>query len=111
MTHQRPEARQGVSDSEVNPPKRHNEGSMSVVPPEPELPYTSEPVAPMEFALSFTPRDRFDIIDMHARASEVHGEAFNRYAHHLYASKHTTAGFLPQRLAARLMERFGGVAP
>lgn len=65
----------------------------------------------MEFALSFTPRDRFDIIDMHARASEVHGEAFKRYAHHLYASKHTTAGFLPQRLAARLVERFGGVAP
>jgi thiamine phosphate synthase YjbQ (UPF0047 family) len=65
----------------------------------------------MEFALGFTPKGRFDIIDMYARAAAEHGDAFLGFSRHLYASKHSTAGFLPQRLAARLTDRFGGVAP
>lgn len=66
---------------------------------------------PLELTLALTPRARLDVIDVRARATEVHGQAFTGYAHHLYASQHSTAGFLSQRLAARLTARFGGVGP
>lgn len=51
------------------------------------------------------------MFDVRARAAEVHGDAFNGFTRHMYASQHSTAGFLSQRLAARLYARFGGVGP
>jgi thiamine phosphate synthase YjbQ (UPF0047 family) len=68
-------------------------------------------LAPLELSLALTPRDRFDVFDVRARAAEVHGDAFNEFTRHMYASQHSTAGFLSQRLAARLHARFGGVNP
>lgn len=68
-------------------------------------------MAPIELSLALTPRDRFDVFDVRARAAELHGDAFNRFTRHMYASQHSTAGFLSQRLAARLHARFGGVHP
>jgi thiamine phosphate synthase YjbQ (UPF0047 family) len=59
-------------------------------------------VAPLELNLELSPRARFDVIDVRARAAEVHGSVLDRYARCLYASYHTTAGYLPQSLAARL---------
>jgi thiamine phosphate synthase YjbQ (UPF0047 family) len=43
-----------------------------------------------------------DVIDVRAQASAVHGEKLDPYARRLYVSGHTTAGYLPQSLAARL---------
>lgn len=68
-------------------------------------------MAPLELSLALTPRARLDVIDVRAMARDVHGDAFGTFRHHLYASQHSTAGFLPQRLAARLTARFGGVGP
>ena len=48
------------------------------------------------------PRSRVDIIDVRARAAEVHGSALEDFSHCFYVSAHTTAGYLPQPLAARL---------
>jgi thiamine phosphate synthase YjbQ (UPF0047 family) len=66
-------------------------------------------VQPTEFPLGFTPRGRVDIIDIHARAAELYGEDYLSFPRHLYASKHSTAGFLPTRLADRLQVD-GGVS-
>ena len=68
-------------------------------------------LAPLELSLALTPRDRYDVFDVRARAAEVHGDAFSAFTRHMYASQHSTAGFLSQRLAARLYARFGGVGP
>jgi len=62
----------------------------------------SDDVAPLELALELTPRARLDVIDVRARAARVHGERLDPYPRRLYASGHTTAGYLPQSLAARL---------
>jgi thiamine phosphate synthase YjbQ (UPF0047 family) len=62
-------------------------------------------VATVELTLEVTPRARFDVIDVRARAAEVHGRALDEHARCLYASRHTTAGFLPQSLAERLASR------
>jgi hypothetical protein len=43
-----------------------------------------------------------DVIDVRGLAATVHGQALDDYARCLYASRHTTAGYLPQSLAARL---------
>lgn len=68
-------------------------------------------LAPTELSLALTPRNRFDVFDVRALSSDLHGDQFNRFARHMYASQHSTAGFLSQRLAARLHARFGGVGP
>jgi thiamine phosphate synthase YjbQ (UPF0047 family) len=68
-------------------------------------------LAPLELSLALTPRDRFDVFDVRARAVEVHKDSFSEFSRHMYASQHSTAGFLSQRLAARLQARFGGVGP
>lgn len=46
-----------------------------------------------------------DLIDVRARATEQSGDALTAYARCLYVSHHTTAGYLPQSLAARLAAR------
>jgi len=68
-------------------------------------------VPPVELALQITPRARVDVIDVRARAAEVHGDALEGYARRMYASRHTTAGFLPQSLSDRLTARSGGIGP
>ncbi len=66
-------------------------------------------MTPTEFPVGFTPTGRLDIIDIHAKAAELHGERYLAFPRHLYASKHSTAGFFPTRLADRL-KKDGGVA-
>jgi hypothetical protein len=60
---------------------------------------------PRELALELTPRARLDVIDVAAEVSAAHGGALDRFRRRLYASRHTTAGFLPQALTARLAAR------
>jgi thiamine phosphate synthase YjbQ (UPF0047 family) len=55
------------------------------------------------------PRARVDVIDVRAQATEVHGAALESYSRCLYVSAHTTAGYLPQPLAARLTARADGL--
>ena len=59
-------------------------------------------MAALEFALELTPRARIDVIDVRAEVKAAYGDALNGYAHCLYCSLHTTAGFLLQPLATRL---------
>ncbi|HUL72490.1 MAG TPA: hypothetical protein VLT86_05275 [Vicinamibacterales bacterium] len=66
-------------------------------------------VSPLELALEIRPRARLDVIDVRGLAAEVHGNALAAYPRTLYASRHTTAGFLPQSLAARLTATPDGV--
>jgi thiamine phosphate synthase YjbQ (UPF0047 family) len=64
---------------------------------------------PLEIALDLEPRRRIDIVDVRAEASKRHGRVLDSFARCLYASHHTTAGYLPQSLAARLSAKPGGV--
>ena len=66
---------------------------------------------PIELALEVRPAARVDVIDVRAQAAAVHGGVLDRFARVLYTSHHTTAGFLPQRLAARLSSRPGAIRP
>jgi len=59
-------------------------------------------VPPIEAVLDIQPRARVDLLDVRALAANTHGDAFEPYAHCLYASPHTTAGYLPENLASRL---------
>lgn len=60
---------------------------------------------PIEIALELEPRRRIDLFDVRAEATRLHGPALEPYTRRLYASHHTTAGYLPQSLAARLCSR------
>ncbi len=64
---------------------------------------------PLEIALELEPRRRVDVVDVRAEATRLHGPALDRFARCLYASHHTTAGYLPQALAARLAAKPDGV--
>lgn len=64
---------------------------------------------PLEIALELEPRRRVDVVDVRAEAARLHGPALDRYERCLYASHHTTAGYLPQSLATRLAARPDGV--
>ena len=66
---------------------------------------SKEAVSPLELALPLTPRARLDVIDVKAHAARIHGHQLEPYARRLYASGHTTAGYLSQSLAARLASR------
>lgn len=66
---------------------------------------------PLELTLEITPRARLDVTDVRARAAALHGSAFDAYTRCLYCSLHTTAGYLPQSLAARLSARPQGIEP
>jgi hypothetical protein len=59
-------------------------------------------VSPLELNLQLTPRGRLDVIDVRAQAAATYGDVFEKYNRCLYCSLHTTAGYLPQSLAARL---------
>ncbi len=58
-----------------------------------------------EITLDLTPRVRIDIIDVAARVSEQYGNVLQDYRKTLCCSFHTTAGYLEQRLCARLGHR------
>lgn len=60
---------------------------------------------PIEIALELEPRRRVDLFDVRAEVTRLHGEALEPFRRRLYASHHTTAGYLPQSLAARLCAR------
>ena len=66
-------------------------------------------VPPLELGLEIRPRARLDVIDVRGLAASVHGNALGDYPRCLYASRHTTAGFLPQSLAARLTAKPDGI--
>lgn len=62
---------------------------------------------PFEVALELRPQARLDVIDVRAKALDLHGSRLGGYARCLYASRHTTAGYLPQSLATRLAAKPG----
>ena len=66
-------------------------------------------MAPLELTLEVNPQARVDLIDVRARAAQLHGPALEPYPKCLYVSAHTTAGYLPQPLAARLATRSDGI--
>ena len=68
-------------------------------------------MSPIELALNITPRARLDVVDVRALVAKIHGDALRGFGRHFYASEHSTAGFLPQSLAARLTDHFGSVGP
>lgn len=60
--------------------------------------------------LELAPAGRFDIIDVTRHVDAQAGDLLGRYRRALYASMHTTAGYLDSRLATRLLhhrERLG----
>jgi thiamine phosphate synthase YjbQ (UPF0047 family) len=66
-------------------------------------------VSPLELTLEVNPRARVDLIDVRGRAAQLHGTALDNYSKCLYVSAHTTAGYLPQPLAARLAASSDGI--
>lgn len=64
---------------------------------------------PLEIALELAPRRRVDVVDVRAEAARLHGPVLDRYARCLYASHHTTAGYLPRSLATRLLAKPDGI--
>jgi thiamine phosphate synthase YjbQ (UPF0047 family) len=59
------------------------------------------PVKPLDLTLEVAPKSRFDIVDLRSQFADEH-RAMEGFAHCLYWSFHTTAGFLDRRLTARL---------
>ncbi len=64
---------------------------------------------PLQTELEIHPRARLDLLDARGLAADAHGDAFEQFAHCLYASPHTTAGYLPQNLAGRLSHGPAGI--
>jgi thiamine phosphate synthase YjbQ (UPF0047 family) len=62
---------------------------------------------PVGIAVDLEPSRRIDVFDVRQEIARRHGEALDPYRRRLYASHHTTAGYLPQSLAARLLRRPG----
>jgi hypothetical protein len=58
--------------------------------------------SPTEVRLTLTPQRRFELVDVSARVGAEHGDLLQRHRAALYCSHHTTAGYLDQRLSARL---------
>jgi thiamine phosphate synthase YjbQ (UPF0047 family) len=59
---------------------------------------------PTEIRLTLAPRGRFDVIDVTGKVQAELGDALERHRGALYCSLHTTAGYLEQRLATRLLD-------
>lgn len=64
-------------------------------------------MATEEFSLSLTPSARYDAIDVTARIAAQFGDVLSRHTRALYCSLHTTAGYLEESLAGRLLRRDG----
>ncbi len=57
---------------------------------------------PVELTLDLRPARRFELIDVTERVGEVRPDFFSEYRKGAFCSFHTTAGYLDQRLCARL---------
>lgn len=57
---------------------------------------------PTELRLTLAPQRRFEAIDVNTRIAAEAGDLLKRHRRALYASLHTTAGYLQQSLSARL---------
>ena len=57
---------------------------------------------PCEITLTLKPEARFDVIDVAAAIKANCSDIFSHYRKTLYCSLHTTAGYLDQRICARL---------
>lgn len=64
---------------------------------------------PLELTLELQPRARFDAIDVRARIARLYGDVLAAFPRALFASHHTTAGYLEQGLATRLAQRSDGI--
>ena len=73
------------------------------------MPYVE--TEPIEVTLEINPRARVDLVDVRQRVSESHGDLLDSFPQALYASFHTTAGYLDQSLASRLNKQRDGLAP
>ena len=73
------------------------------------MPYVE--TEPIEVTLEINPRARVDLVDVRQRVSESHGDLLDSFPQALYASFHTTAGYLDQSLASRLNRQRDGLAP
>ena len=63
-----------------------------------------------ELSLSITPEARYDTIEVTARIAARFGDVLARHTRALYCSLHTTAGYLEESLASRLLRRNGQLA-
>lgn len=57
---------------------------------------------PLETTIEVRPEARFDVVDMRRLVPEDYRDLIARYSRTLYASHHTTAGYLDTGIAARL---------
>ena len=60
---------------------------------------------PTELTLTLAPQRRFEAIDVNQRITREFGDVLRRHRRALYASFHTTAGYLDQSLSVRLHHR------
>lgn len=60
------------------------------------------PPATLDLSLELSAQSRFDVVDLRSRFAAEHGDVLASYPRCLYWSAHTTAGFLPPGLSARL---------
>jgi len=63
-----------------------------------------------ELSLSITPASRYDTIEVTGRIAARFGDVLARHSRALYCSLHTTAGYLEESLASRLLRRDGELA-
>ena len=59
-------------------------------------------LSPAEITLDLRPDDRFELIDVAGRVRDRHADFFSEYRKSAFCSFHTTAGYLEERLCARL---------
>ena len=60
---------------------------------------------PTELTLTLAPQRRFEAIDVNQRINNEFGDVLRKHRRALYASFHTTAGYLDQSLSVRLHHR------
>jgi len=65
---------------------------------------------PAELRLTLAPRRRFEAIDVNRRIAAEAGDVLRRHQRAFYCSFHTTAGYLDQRLSARLRHDRDGLS-
>lgn len=65
--------------------------------------------ASREYLLELTPRHRFDLFDVNAALRDAHGDVLHGHRHALYASLHTTAGYLDEASCAAVAHTGDGV--
>jgi hypothetical protein len=66
---------------------------------------------PREFTLELSPRARVDVIDVRRVMAARYGDELDAWPRALCCSFHTTAGYLDQSVASRLMQSRAGVMP